>query len=612
MILATFMKKLSIFLVCLIFTIIIPPPQSVKAAENFVTDYDVKYTVKNDGVTRADMKVALTNSTSDYYYASSYKIELGFDDISNVTAFDLGGALKPVVEKTPNGYTLELVFNKKIVGVGNKQEFTITFDTSDVAQKIGKIWEINIPGIEDEKAFHSFNVNLIVPSGFGRPVYIKPEQTDEKLHFTKDELSKSGISLAYGSEQQYSFNLKYHLQNKNLFPIRTEIAIPTDTNYQDVFLTSIIPEPVSVKKDIDGNYLAEYELNPAQKLEVTVVGVANIFLTPRPESISDSQLAQFIKEKPYWQISNNKIKELAKIHNTPESIYQYVIETLDYDFSRVTNSTNRLGAVGVLEQPSTAVCLEFTDLFIAIARAAGIPAREVDGYAYTENSRQRPLSLVTDILHAWPEYYDRDKQTWIMIDPTWADTTNGVDYFHVLDFDHFAFIKKGESSSYPIPAGGYKIIGDKEKKDILIAASEIEINTENILQVRSLDTDSYIAGFPIEGSITIFNKGPDVLNNEEITLQSSDLTPSIQTIDTGELLPYQQKEVKFRYNKKSFLTNQSYDITMQLAGIEYRKKIKITPVFAKDWKIIGGVLGVVFTLTLLIVTIKTRRIRLSR
>lgn len=612
MILATFMKKLSIFLVCLIFTIIIPPPQSVKAAENFVTDYDVKYTVKNDGVTRADMKVALTNSTSDYYYASSYKIELGFDDISNVTAFDLGGALKPVVEKTPNGYTLELVFNKKIVGVGNKQEFTITFDTSDVAQKIGKIWEINIPGIEDEKAFYSFNVNLIVPSGFGRPVYIKPEQTDEKLHFTKDELSKSGISLAYGSEQQYSFNLKYHLQNKNLFPIRTEIAIPTDTNYQDVFLTSIIPEPVSVKKDIDGNYLAEYELNPAQKLEVTVVGVANIFLTPRPESISDSQLAQFIKEKPYWQISNNKIKELAKIHNTPESIYQYVIETLDYDFSRVTNSTNRLGAVGVLEQPSTAVCLEFTDLFITIARAAGIPAREVDGYAYTENSRQRPLSLVTDILHAWPEYYDRDKQTWIMIDPTWADTTNGVDYFHVLDFDHFAFIKKGESSSYPIPAGGYKIIGDKEKKDILIAASEIEINTENILQVRSLDTDSYIAGFPIEGSITIFNKGPDVLNNEEITLQSSDLTPSIQTIDTGELLPYQQKEVKFRYNKKSFLTNQSYDITMQLAGIEYRKKIKITPVFAKDWKIIGGVLGVVFTLTLLIVTIKTRRIRLSR
>ena len=57
--------------------------------------------------------------------------------------------------------------------------------------------------------------------------------------------------------------------------------------------------------------------------------------------------------------------------------------------------------------------MEFTDLFVAIARAAGIPARESVGYAYTTNSRLRPLSLVTDVLHAWPEYYDADKKIWV-------------------------------------------------------------------------------------------------------------------------------------------------------------------------------------------------------
>jgi transglutaminase-like putative cysteine protease len=56
------------------------------------------------------------------------------------------------------------------------------------------------------------------------------------------------------------------------------------------------------------------------------------------------------------------------------------------------------------------VCLEFTDLFIAIARAAGIPAREIDGFGYTQNAINRPISIDEDILHAWPEYYDTAKK----------------------------------------------------------------------------------------------------------------------------------------------------------------------------------------------------------
>ncbi len=63
------------------------------------------------------------------------------------------------------------------------------------------------------------------------------------------------------------------------------------------------------------------------------------------------------------------------------------------------------------------------------------------------------MSLVKDVLHAWPEYYDESKKTWIMIDPTWGNTTHGMDYFSSLDFEHITFVIKGLSSTYPVPAG---------------------------------------------------------------------------------------------------------------------------------------------------------------
>src|SRR3989344_955019 len=101
--------------------------------------------------------------------------------------------------------------------------------------------------------------------------------------------------------------------------------------------------------------------------------------------------------------------------------------------------------------------MEFTDSFIAIARAMGIPAREINGYAITTTESLKPISVTLksgDLLHAWPEFYD-PKLGWIQIDPTWGDTSN-TDYFTKLDTNHFAFVIKGDKSDYPLPAGTYR------------------------------------------------------------------------------------------------------------------------------------------------------------
>lgn len=591
-------------------------PKSVSASSSFTTDYTVTYTVNENGSTKAHLRGTLTNTTSQFY-ASSYKMQLGFDEISNVKASDPDGNINPTVTKNEDGYLIGLTFNRKSVGMGSKLPFTITFDTPTVARKFGKVWEINIPGIANPSEFNSFTVTVNVPASFGQPAYIKPNQATKGLTFTKEQLGTSGISIAFGEEQYYSFHLTYHLDNSNVYPIKTEIALPPSTNYQEVYINEISPRPLNVIEDADGNWLAQYRLLPTQKLDVTVAGVVQMSLTPKPQPLSDEELKKYTKELPYWQAEDAVIKALAQELKTPQAIYDYVVKTLHYDFSRVTDDKPRLGAVEALKNPTSAVCREFTDLFIAIARAAGIPAREIDGFANTENSKQRPVSLVKDILHAWPEYYDKEKGTWVMVDPTWGSTTGGIDYFHVLDFDHFAFVIKGEESDYPIPAGGYKLLDSQNIKDIRINFAENLPITRADASISSSFPDVSIAGLPVKGKLTLKNTGTQELTPQVITLVSQNLAPASQVVSTNAIPPFGSQTWEVRFDAPSFLTKGDAVYTIHFAPESVlgdktaQQTIRIAPFFMTPWGI-GGIIGGILAIILFIIARKVWRLRSAK
>ncbi len=595
-------------LITLAFFLLIVFPPNATAATNFTTDYHVTYTVQSNGNTQAKLDVTLTNTTSQFY-ASSYKMQLGFDELSNVKAADSEGPIKATVTKNSDGYLIGLAFNKKSVGNGSKLPFTITFDTPTVAKQYGKIWEINIPGIANPEDFSNFTVSVVVPPSFGQARYIKPNQPSNNLTFSKDQLGKSGISMAFGSEQLFNFDLSYHLKNDKVYPISTEIALPPTTNYQDVSITEMNPEPVNVTEDEDGNWIAEYRLLPAQKMDILVSGVAQLRLTPKEQELPLTEYNEYLKPQPYWEADKNEIKELAHELRTPQAIYEYVRKTLSYDFSRVTDNQPRLGAMGALQNQKSAVCREFTDLFIAIARASGIPAREVNGYAYTENAKQRPISLTRDILHAWPEYYDKEKKTWIMVDPTWGSTTGGVDYFNVLDFDHFAFAIKGRESNYPIPAGGYKLLSEKDAKDVDVSFAQ----TAPIIQATDVITADFpktaIAGLPVVGKVTVKNSGPQEIPPSVLSITSTTLLPTDQIIGTKTIPPFghQTWDVGFRPTK--FLTNEQMQFTLRLGEHEKTHYVTVAPFFMTIWGI-GALLLAVLSLSLVIIFFKIRHFKL--
>jgi transglutaminase-like putative cysteine protease len=90
-------------------------------------------------------------------------------------------------------------------------------------------------------------------------------------------------------------------------------------------------------------------------------------------------------------------------------------------------SENTLSAEQVLAQ-RTGDCTENSLLFVAMARAVGIPARQAVGLLY--HRRPRPSFS----WHAWAEIHDG--RQWISVDPSWDEVY--VDAAHVKLGDSLA------------------------------------------------------------------------------------------------------------------------------------------------------------------------------
>lgn len=583
--------KLKLLLAAFLFLFIFPT-KIFAADENFDISVNSSYAVKEDGVTTLTQNIQIKNKT-ETIYTPSYSVSVGFKNIEKVEAFGPDGSIPfTQIDKESDLKEIKLTFPKRYAGLNTINSFTLKFDTKDVAKKQGNVWEVSIPGISNVDDFAAYNVAVSVPPSFGNARIVKPEKETGNLRtitFSKDEIGKAGVFIIFGEKQYYKYTLKYNITNPNLFPVRTEIALPPQTNYQNVILTNLSETPENVIRDADGNWLAEYRLLPQQKKTVTAIGYVEVLSTPQQSPISETVFSKDLQSQKYWETKNSAILNATKDLSNPKEIYDFVVKSLEYNFEKVTNDNKRLGGAGALLDAKNAVCLEFSDLFVTIARSKGIPARLHEGFAYTENDRLRPLSLVDDVLHAWPEYYDKDKKAWIMIDPTWGNTTKGMDYFNTLDFEHISFVVKGNDSEYPIPAGGYKF--DRKSKDVRIEfATAADFKPQQNTQITDTLPHFSFPGFPIEGEFIIKNTGNAPIANSNAVVKTNFSGDTNFYIDY--IPPYGVKRIKVKYEKISFLTNKDYTITMQLNNTEHTTSVRVS--FIPDIKlllILGGIIG---------------------
>lgn len=506
---------------------------AVVFAKDFKFDYDVNYNVTDSGKTDVHYNITVTNLVTNYY-AQNFTLTLSSERIDNIRAQDPAGAIQPQVSKS-NGQTLvTLPFNIKSVGIGKQFSFDLMYESWEITSRKGRIWEIIIPGFDKTEEIDSYRIHLNTPRSFGEPAYLSPPQTAQGS-WTLEDLNGGGITAAYGDFQVFDFNLEYHLANTTNRKEIREITLPPDTSYQKIVINRLSEKPLNVVVDKDRNWLARYELAPQQNLKIFAEGQAIIYVRALPKTqtvLSESDRKLYTSPQPFWE-QTAAIKQKAAELKTPEAIYNWVVHTLKYDYSRVEREVERLGADTVFRNPNSAVCMEFADLFIALARSAGIPAREVHGYAFTKNSRLQPLSLVTDVLHAWPEYYDDARQIWIPVDPTWENTTRGVDYFSKLDFNHFAFAILGEKSDYPYPAGSFRT--ETSGKDVYVDFAQEATWEEPRIEADLNLAKIFVSGTQVQGNLRIKNTGRTLFTTSDISAHW--VVPPVFQIDSPMLIP---------------------------------------------------------------------------
>lgn len=453
-------RKIQLVAVFVFSLFLFVPAVRAEDSGEFATSIRSRYRVHESGETEVSHEVRLTN-LNPLLFVSEYTMTIAGADIKNIRALDDVGTL-PVVRSSTRNTTTVLVNleSRPQFGIGKTKTLTILYTSSDIASVVGSVLEVNVPGIRDATSLSSSQVTVETPTAYGQPTRVTPnpgstEKTDGWTSFAFTDTKNEGISLIFGSFQLFSVQLSYTLTNSTDTPLRKSLTLIPDTSTQRVTIRTISPTPFRVTSDEDGNWLAEYELSPHRELRVNADLIVETFMNPTIP-VTTGLPEKYLRAAPFWDVDDERIRSLAQSLKTPSAIFQYVATRLTYSFSRVTEPPQRRGALEALKNPSDAICTEFTDLFIALARAAGIPARELNGYAYSQNPTLRPLSLTKDILHAWPEYWNAEVGRWISVDPTWTNTTGGVDYFSKLDVNHIVFAIHGSSSTDPLPAGFFK------------------------------------------------------------------------------------------------------------------------------------------------------------
>jgi hypothetical protein len=155
------------------------------------------------------------------------------------------------------------------------------------------------------------------------------------------------------------------------------------------------------------------------------------FLVEQARPLAEEERKRFLASTPTIQASHPRIKELAlkivgaetESRGKARKIQDWVYRNL-----RKTMASNSTTALGVIDSMA-GDCTEHTLLFVSLARAVGLPAREVTGVAHVDGLFG---------WHAWAEIHDGHQ--WISVDPTW-------DEFFV-DATHIAFSQDPQDNAW--------------------------------------------------------------------------------------------------------------------------------------------------------------------
>jgi len=578
---------------------------------------DVTYFIDKGRNVKVQYSIKETNLTEDKKLKSeTIKIP---GKLSSIKVFLINDGRReeiPFLDKQDDDYHIvDVYFQNLKFGSGQTISWLLEGALLDSVEIVGNLRYFFVNGIIRTPEIKSYNVQVVYPKEVGGINYVSTthyevinEGETQIVKLTDRSFDRGYVLIVLGNEQYYYFSLKYKVAKG----VEGSVIIPPDTVNQVVIFTSLKPAPDSYFRDQDGNYILNYKISDKNVDEIFIEGYATV----KPyknykETVSSENVNEYLKEDKFWEYSSTsvleKIKELtsnlSSNYEKSSNIYNFVVSRLKYAEEKNIQARERLGAEGVWKDPDNAVCQEFSDLFIAMSRGAGIPAREVDGYAVDiQKNIESPM-----VLHSWAEFWDGN-YGWVAVDPTWENTSKG-NYFNNIGSDHFIWMFRGTSSTSPIIPTTFLANDDPADNIKISPIPKIPILPLYEVSSNVLGNNCYF-GLGCKLKLKIENKGNTVANVKSVSIKIGErnLSKNVDKI----VLPFTSLDIDVDMNIVDlvYVANKNVEIevhTFDPWGGEKTVKSLATLNFKTTYLVVGGIIVSVLVITVAFVVKINRR-----
>lgn len=370
------------------------------------------------------------------------------------------------------------------------------------------------------------------------------------------------VKLLLGEGVVYSYAIDRNLVNTGDEMILSEIVLPVNNSKQHILIEKIEPLPDKTYKDIDGNYILQYSIAPKSNMDINITGYLLMNKSSYPLPLSYS-----IEKNSIWKISDNSLIrninryiqeygvnitdtfsdiEALKDNKDKEivykAIYQYVVEKLKPNTLTLGSLTGseRLSGQEVLLKQDLSTSEAYADAIISIYRYNNIPSRLVIGYI-TNISNYHPDGMY----HYWAEYFDKEENDWITVDPFLEDYSNTSLWKRDMQ-DHISLIYRYSNPNTPklpyFTENDFKVERSSQKPEII-----------NDFQLDFIFEPYKISNPYLKGSIGIINTGNSIFDLFTISQSNPDLNKYVDYIENnsqGILLPGQAYQIRFNIPSK--------------------------------------------------------------
>ena len=267
-------------------------------------------------------------------------------------------------------------------------------------------------------------------------------QTDKiyKLRVSDNQL------FSRKEEKQETIEFTHQVKNYGPDTVKTldvYLAIPEGLDNQELSEPVVFnPTPKDILTDKWGQKAAHFQfsdLRPASFTTVSMKAKARLyqvryFIFPEkvgrlmdiPGKIKEKYLADDTKYLLTDPIIQNAVKKAVGAERNPywiaRKIFSYVIDNMEYERSGGWNVAPAVLARG------NGSCSEYSFVYIAMCRAAGLPARYVGSVAIRGDD-----ASWDDVFHRWVEVY-LPHYGWIPIDPSGGDSKWPADQANALGY----------------------------------------------------------------------------------------------------------------------------------------------------------------------------------